>query len=276
MDWKLLLASFVALVLNVSAQKGGMCRYNNISYKEGSRFANINLAGCYCTCKSVNGQLRVDCDTTQCKPKTCLYNGRTYQVNEKFRSRDNCGDCTCKENSKVECNLNNQCKTTPRPAPICDASMTGTLGTLRMSGAVWESPDKCKKYTCVNGKVQAQDQICKCVYNGNNFALGQTFNVECNTCVCNQNGQVTCSNNHCGCTFNNQKLQPGQSVPAPDGCNTCTCGTNRQMSCTNQPCECRRNGQVYRINQEFPAGDGCNNCKCNTNGMVTCSQNKCS
>merc|ERR1739838_3286 len=278
MDWKLLLASFLVLVINVSAQAKGNneCVYGGARYRAGTRFKNIQYPNCYCACALVNGAPKVDCDTTQCKPDDkCVYNGKSFSVGQQFPAKDNCGQCICKVGKKVECNIPNQCKPTPAPITTCAASAE-TMGTIRMSGAMWESPDKCKKYTCTNGKVIASDQICKCVYNGQNFALGQTFNVKCNVCRCNQNGMVTCSQNKCECTFNNQLLQPGQSVPAPDGCNTCTCGANLQMSCSKKPCECVRNGQKYRIGQTFPAGDGCNNCRCNENGAATCSSNKCS
>jgi len=131
MDWKLLLASFVAIVLNVSAQKGGMCRYGNASYKE-----NMRCPGCYCTCRNVNGALKVDCDTEQCKPKDqCAYNGRSYNVGDQFPAKDNCGECVCKIGSKVECNIPAQCK--PTPAPYCAAS-SETMGSIRVSGAVWD------------------------------------------------------------------------------------------------------------------------------------------
>merc|ERR1739838_1035263 len=263
MDWKLLLASFLVLVINVSAQAKGNneCVYGGARYRAGTRFKNIQYPNCYCACALVNGAPKVDCDTTQCKPDDkCVYNGKSFSVGQQFPAKDNCGQCICKVGKKVECNIPNQCKPTPAPITTCAASAE-TMGTIRMSGAMWESPDKCKKYTCTNGKVIASDQICKCVYNGQNFALGQTFNVKCNVCEC---------------TFNNQLLQPGQSVPAPDGCNTCTCGANLQMSCSKKPCECVRNGQKYRIGQTFPAGGGCNNCRCNENGAATCSSNKCS
>ena len=78
-------------------------------------------------------------------------------------------------------------------ASFCDASMTGTLGSIRQNGAQWESPDKCMKYFCTNGNVIPQKQVC-CNYNGIMRPVGATINDGCKQCTCVPSGQMNCQN----------------------------------------------------------------------------------
>jgi len=115
---------------------------------------------------------------------------------------------------------------------------------------------------------------------GRMLNFGQTINQdECNTCTCQQNGQVSCTSNPnpCNCKYGTMTLAIGQSMKK-DECNMCTCQSNGQVSCTNKPCSCTYNGNTYPIaprpGSSFPNPEGCT-CKCNENGQVTCDQASC-
>jgi len=250
-----------------------VCKYNGVSYNLGSRWPKPGEPGCFCECKRdpKGPNPKANCDVGQCPslvPK-CQYEGKERPVGSFI---NNAGyTCTCNIDGKVACGQVTTLPTAP-PSNLCKSPVTGAM---MATGAVVESIDKCKLYRCFNGVIEEQNKDCTCVYNGQNLKIGQTFNVECNTCVCGKDLRVTCSQNPCPCNFNNQPVQPGATIKAPDGCNTCTCGANRQMSCTNKPCECKRNGQVYKIGAEFAAGDNCNTCKCNPDAKITCTSKVC-
>ena len=118
-----------------------------------------------------------------------------------------------------------------------------------------------------------------CVHDGKTYAIGETYDVDCNTCQCTTEG-FACTAMACaqpGCVHDGQTYSFGESFPAGDGCNSCTCNTDGSVGCTLMDCTtgCFHNGQVYQPGQSFPAGDGCNTCVCAPDGTVSCTEADC-
>ncbi|XP_078330799.1 uncharacterized protein LOC111116488 [Crassostrea virginica] len=78
------------------------------------------------------------------------------------------------------------------------------------------------------------------------------------------------------CHYKGQDIRVGQNVPAGDDCNTCTCNTDGSVRCTEKICFCDYQGRKIRVGQNVDAGDNCNTCTCQSNGQVTCTQKQCS
>jgi hypothetical protein len=93
-----------------------------------------------------------------------------------------------------------------------------------------------------------------CTVNGNTYQLGESWQLDCNTCTCTASG-ASCTKMACRpdgggdarsvdtrpatdstvvCLYNDTTLSPGQSVF--DGCNTCSCSSNGMLMCTARAC----------------------------------------
>jgi hypothetical protein len=80
-----------------------------------------------------------------------------------------------------------------------------------------------------------------CEYNGQTYPAGSSFDAGdgCNTCMCDDLGQVACTGLYCaGCTYGGTDYPVGASFPSLDGCNTCTCTGSAQVACTEKACAC--------------------------------------
>ena len=53
------------------------------------------------------------------------------------------------------------------------------------------------------------------------------------------------------CTYNGQIYQAGESVPSIDGCNSCSCDESGQVACTDMACEKEALNQVNATIREF-------------------------
>jgi len=113
----------------------------------------------------------------------------------------------------------------------------------------------------------------------NIYYMGETFNNGCNSCVCNEDGSISCTDVECTttCTHENQTYDVGESFPAGDGCNLCTCMSNGAVECTTAVCgqNCTYAGTEYSPGDTFDALDGCNTCECYTDGNVGCTELAC-
>jgi hypothetical protein len=67
-----------------------------------------------------------------------------------------------------------------------------------------------------------------------------------------------------------QTHQAGDSFQ--QGCNTCTCNGDGTIGCTEMACAgCDYNGQFHEVGSVFDAGDNCNTCECQASGEVSCT-----
>ncbi len=169
-----------------------------------------------------------------------------------------------------------------------------------------------------------------CEYDGLAYQVGDTFDAVdgCNTCTCESDGSVSCTELGCApdcpelgcqfgflpdedgdgcsdgcrselvCEYNRVTYNTADSFPAVDGCNTCTCESDGSVSCTElgcapdcpelgcqfgflpdddgdgcsdgcreEPSGCLYNGVNYEIDDSFAAADGCNTCFCDEQGI---------
>jgi hypothetical protein len=87
-----------------------------------------------------------------------------------------------------------------------------------------------------------------CEYNGVAYAPGEKFKDadDCNTCYCDDGGNVSCTEMYCGGNDDNWDDQDevlcegqyhvGESYMASDGCNKCTCSESGVGACTRMAC----------------------------------------
>jgi hypothetical protein len=125
----------------------------------------------------------------------------------------------------------------------------------------------------------SRDPRARCYGPGKVYRAGDTFQNDCNTCTCNEDGSITCTEMGCGptCTHEGQGYNAGDSFPAGDGCNLCTCMSSGAVSCTEAVCgkSCMYDNQEYEPGETFTATDGCNTCTCYTDGSVGCTEIDC-
>src|SRR6185436_19904967 len=79
------------------------------------------------------------------------------------------------------------------------------------------------------------------------------------------------------CYVDGIRYEEGASFPAADGCNTCVCDANGDVSCTAMGCiaTCTYEGDTYFAGDAFPSTDGCNTCTCTDDGTVACTEMAC-
>ncbi|HKO52926.1 MAG TPA: hypothetical protein VJV79_34695 [Polyangiaceae bacterium] len=89
--------------------------------------------------------------------------------------------------------------------------------------------------------------------------------------------------NNAGCVYNGKQYAAGDTFPDSDGCNQCSCDEGGQAQCTLVACEprpvptdvfCMLGGTRYQVGQPVPSGD-CNSCSCSVSGTVVCTQRAC-
>lgn len=62
--------------------------------------------------------------------------------------------------------------------------------------------------------------------------------------------------------------EPGDMVPAADGCNTCTCQDDGTLACTEIACDPDPDPGECEPGTSVPADDGCNTCECLDDGTI--------
>lgn len=116
-----------------------------------------------------------------------------------------------------------------------------------------------------------------CQYYGKWYSVGESFPATdgCNSCLCADVGQLSCTAMVCGCMWDGTLHPVGESYPAGDGCNNCVCQPDGTSACTLIAClTCAYAGVFYHPGDTFPALDGCNNCTCTDLG-VSCTEIAC-
>lgn len=86
-----------------------------------------------------------------------------------------------------------------------------------------------------------------CVFEGVEYAIGQRFACDCNTCWCEADGSVSGTDVGCGdCYYAGQGYFIGEKFPDRDGCNQCECADTGLVSCTEAYCGCHPSRESYR------------------------------
>jgi hypothetical protein len=90
--------------------------------------------------------------------------------------------------------------------------------------------------TPVDGSLPDGGAMCFDPSTGRTLRVGESNGRAC-PCVCTETGLVcaNCPDQLCF-TPDGRRLSVGQSVLAPDGCNTCTCQSNGSLACTELAC----------------------------------------
>jgi hypothetical protein len=273
------------------------------------------------------------CDTATGEPCGCVTaDGQVIPPGTAFPSPDGCNTCWCEDSGLVtctamacECPLDFVCQdgSLPQgpncecPPPSCDTSTGEPCGCVTAAGQVippgsaFPSPDGCNTCWCEeNGLVVCTEIACECPLDFvcQDGSLPQGANCECPPPVCD-----TATGQDCACIGpDGRPIAPGESFPAPDGCNTCYCDANGGIACTEMACECpldfvcadgsqpqgancecpppptcdntaglpcecvTPDGQLVPPGTTFEAGDGCNTCVCDQNGQISCTEIACS
>jgi hypothetical protein len=183
--------------------------------------------------------------------KTCTQGGKTYHPGDSWKV--DCNTCSCTAAGEVSCTLMGCLGTggmvssggvvgTGGSAGGVTGGSGGALGTggLAAGGAIGTGgatalPDAASPLTCT--------------VNGNTYQLGQSWQLDCNTCTCTASG-ASCTKMACRadgggdarsvdarptdstvvCLYNGTTLLPGQSVS--NGCDICSCSNTGTLMCT--------------------------------------------
>ena len=83
-----------------------------------------------------------------------------------------------------------------------------------------------------------------CLVEGVEHDVGELFVVECSTCSCNKNGEITCVDDECTCEAFDNIYKEGDVFWADDACNTCICvkgssvSSAQHVQCSQRNCPC--------------------------------------
>ncbi|MCA9520158.1 MAG: hypothetical protein KC609_04275 [Myxococcales bacterium] len=79
------------------------------------------------------------------------------------------------------------------------------------------------------------------------------------------------------CSYDGKTYNVGDKFPSSDGCNTCVCDEKGNIACTEMACVavCNYEGTIYYSGDSWKASDGCNTCSCTDNGLVACTKKLC-
>ncbi|MBK8941817.1 MAG: hypothetical protein IPM79_30510 [Polyangiaceae bacterium] len=67
---------------------------------------------------------------------------------------------------------------------------------------------------------------------------GETYELGCTVCSCNDDGTISCDSSGCFCLVDQLEVPVGTAFGAPDGCNTCSCTEAGEVACTAIDCAC--------------------------------------
>ncbi|KAI3378697.1 hypothetical protein SNEBB_005622 [Seison nebaliae] len=249
-----------------------------------------------CTCAE---QAKVFCETIKCPALTCdnpitikgkccpqclatnvcTYEGRTYQLGQKF-FKNPCETCMCSEGNKTNCIVKpcpplNCEKIISIPGQCC--KVCGEANVCRFEGDVYHIgqtlvKNKCTRCKCTVSGFKCDSIKCpaiscpkpvlqtgeccptcsnNCEYQNKPYINGQTWAVsECLTCIC-LFGTVQCQPPVCPPTFcDNPIMKPGKC------CLECVAG-------------CEKNGKHYAVG-EVVEKSNCQECKCEATSKIVC------
>jgi len=212
-------------------------------------------------------------------------NGESRQVGEEWN--EGCNTCRCGENGVPGCTKK-----------ICPSECIDRLGETRTEGEEWfvQRAGRNNQCQCLSGNVfcvaesdaveeveiprekQCQDNL------GSSRAIGDVWDVECNTCRCTDTGVAACTERLC-----NFNLGGSEQCTDSDGvsrlvgeeweeeCNSCKCNEGGVAGCTKKICFTANNGCIDRLGLARKEGETWfveragrkNQCKCTT-GNVFC------
>ena len=235
-----------------------------------------------CTLKLCNFGFGAPANTgqAQCKDR----NGESREVGEEWE--EGCNSCRCGEDGVPGCTKK-----------LCPSQCIDRLGEAREEGEEWfvQRAGRNNQCQCSNGVVLCVAEsdavepaeiprVKQCQDNaGGQRAVGDVWDVECNTCRCTDTGVAACTLKLCNFNFGGQQqCRDSEGVTRSvgekwkEGCNECKCNEGGIPGCTKKICP-TSNGCIDRLGEARQEGEswvvqraGRNNqCQC-TNGLVLC------
>jgi hypothetical protein len=116
-----------------------------------------------------------------------------------------------------------------------------------------------------------------CSLDGATYQRGEQFKSDCNTCSCDDSGEIICTAQACDtrCEWDGGYLLDGEKVELGGGCGYCICLAGA-VACTDTACppvQCEMDGTYYAPGDQV--GKDCNACTCQDNGQFVCTAMAC-
>jgi hypothetical protein len=229
---------------------------------------------CFCTDNGqTGGCTKMLCDESMvpvaASAQECLP-GTSYKVE--------CNTCYCGDNGVAVCTL---LACLDAPEAISYFKREHTLCTIGDTTVMGGKTCKCVDVEVGHAWICDEDTKVETYSKKESCTPGTTFKMDCNTCVCGDNGLVVCTRMACihepikqnsvdSCT-------PGSTFKVE--CNTCFCNDNGIAACTLMECihetipieqssaELCTPGTTFKLD--------CNTCVCGDNGMAACTRMEC-
>ncbi|XP_072164791.1 kielin/chordin-like protein [Diadema setosum] len=273
------------------------CEYEGMSFNNGDFFTPMSNPCLRCSC--LNNIVR--CNPQQCEPAPCpnpvlllgaccpictdkcVYNGRTYNNDDRWVSDDQCQQCICQE-SRVTCTDLSRCREQCQHGYIaegqCCSDCTDCLyeGQFQRNNAEFDSTDGCEVCRCHSGTVTCQQRPCP----DTGCREVETLDGECCP-VCRGCIDRGGTRHDHGTHF----------VPTYDVCSDCTC-TEGRLSCQTIRCQqqcshpvidpsaccpvcdngCQDGSTLYNDGDIVQSPERCQICRC-SRGSILCDQVPC-
>jgi len=81
-------------------------------------------------------------------------------------------------------------------------------------GDSWTNKDTCDKCSCKDGTVTCKLRDCNgaCTVNGLHYDKGESFKIDCETCMCLGHDEIKCNKHFCPCLIDNTIVQHGEEI----------------------------------------------------------------
>ncbi|KAL5249125.1 hypothetical protein ACHWQZ_G018084 [Mnemiopsis leidyi] len=132
--------------------------------------------------------------------KGCAHDGKEVDVGETLVV--GCDTCTCIP-GKIVC---------PTP-PTCPRNCS-YKGEWHEHGTKWTNEDTCDTCVCRDGTSVCTLNDCNgaCSVNGLHYMKGESFKVDCETCMCMGHDLIKCNKHFCPCFIENKIIQHGEEI----------------------------------------------------------------
>ncbi|XP_063690470.1 kielin/chordin-like protein [Bolinopsis microptera] len=130
----------------------------------------------------------------------CAHDGQDVDIGDLLMV--GCDNCTCTP-GKIVC---------PTP-PTCPRDCL-YKETIYKDGDKFTSSKTCDKCVCRDGTVTCSPKDCRgsCTVNGKHYEKGESFKIDCETCICLGRDVIKCNKHFCPCLIANQIVEHGDEI----------------------------------------------------------------